>query len=130
MKNSLNLCFAILLLVVLGCTCPKKLAELSNGHSSPTPYSIRDTPNTSDDQPVLKSGDYDVTMEKYNQLKIGMARAEVENILGGKGVEISNSSGGGLRFSVNQWESNNFKSIILTFKNDKIMTKAQVGLDK
>lgn len=71
-----------------------------------------------------------VTLENYEKLKIDMERSEVEGILGGKGVEISSSKGGGMTFSVNKWEGDNFKSIILTFKNDKIMTKTQVGLDK
>jgi hypothetical protein len=57
-----------------------------------------------------------------------MPRSEVESILGGKGTEISSSTGGGMRFSVNKWEGEKFKSIILSFKNDKIMTKSQVGL--
>lgn len=69
-------------------------------------------------------------MDNYNRLKTGMPRAEVENILGGKGSEVSSSSGGGMRFSVNKWEGENFRSIILTFRNDKIMSKLQVGLDK
>ena len=68
-------------------------------------------------------------MEKYNQLKIGMARSEVERILGGKGAEVSPpTTGGGVRFSVNKWEGEDYKSVILSFRDDKIMTKAQVGL--
>ncbi len=69
-------------------------------------------------------------MEKYNQIKVGMARSEVESILGGKGTEISSSTGGGMRFSVNKWQGDNFRSIILSFRNDKVNTKSQVGLDK
>ncbi len=57
-----------------------------------------------------------------------MARAEVENTLGGKGTEISSSMGGGVKFSVNKWEGERFQSIILSFRNDKVMTKSQVGL--
>jgi hypothetical protein len=67
-------------------------------------------------------------MAKYNQLSVGQARSEVERILGGKGEEISRSKGGGVSFSVNKWEGDDFKSIILSFKNDKIMSKSQVGL--
>lgn len=67
-------------------------------------------------------------MEKYNRLKVGMPRSEVENTLGGKGTEISSSVGGGVRFSVNKWEGEKFQSIILSFRNDKVMSKSQVGL--
>lgn len=57
-----------------------------------------------------------------------MPRADVENTLGGKGTEISSSTGGGVRFSVNKWEGEGFQSIILSFRNDKVMSKSQVGL--
>ena len=67
-------------------------------------------------------------MDKYNKLRIGMDRSDVESLLGGKGTEISSSSGGKMRFSVNKWEGEDFKTIILSFKDDKIMTKSQVGL--
>lgn len=127
MKNSVNLCFVIFLLVVLGCSCPKKLAELANKDNNAAPTS---TPTSSSPTSTTEStkGGYDLTMEKYNKLKIGMPRSEVENTLGGKGTEISSSTGGGVRFSVNKWEGERFKSIILSFKNDKIMSKSQVGL--
>lgn len=132
LRNATNLGFVVLLLAVIGCSCPK-LADLAKngGSSSPNPSATstpatRSTPFTS---PSSKET-YDVTMAKYNQLKIGMARSEVERILGGKGTEISSSTGGKMTFSVNKWEGEKFKSIILSFKDDKIMSKSQVGLDR
>jgi hypothetical protein len=127
MKNSLNLGAAVLFLVVLGCACPK-LSELARGGkpastpSSPPP-AVPLPPST-----VSPGGDYELTMEKYNQLSTGMARSRVEQVLGGKGTEISSSTGGGVRFSVNKWEGDKFKTIIISFRNDKIMSKSQVGL--
>ncbi len=79
-------------------------------------------------QPADGNSDQYLTMANYNLLKIGTPRSEVEEILGGKGIEISSSSGGGMSFSVNKWEGEKFKSIILTFRDDKIMSKSQVGL--
>ncbi len=73
-------------------------------------------------------GSYNLTMENYNKLYIGMARSEVERILGGKGTSVSDSTGGGIRFTVDKWEGENYKSIILSFRDEKIMTKSQVGL--
>lgn len=130
MKNTLNLCLAILFLVVLGCSCPATLAELGKQVDSSTPYptpSANSTTSTTTNT-TTSEGEYDLTMEKYNQLTIGMARSKVEEILGGKGTEISSSTGGGVRFSVNKWDGENFKSIILSFRNDKIMTRSQAGL--
>ena len=126
MKNSINLCLAILFLVVLGCSCPSKLAELGKNKQTPTPAPFS-TP-TQNPTPTVSKGEYDLTMEKYNQISVGTKRSDVERILGGKGTEVSNTSGGGIKFTVNKWEGDNYKSIILSFKADKVMTRAQVGL--
>lgn len=129
MKNSLNLCVAIIFLVVMGCSCPKLSDLAKQGNSTTTPSSTpSSTPSTISSPSSPSTAGYDVTMDKYNQLSIGMARSKVEDILGGKGTEISSSTGGGVRFSVNKWEGEKFKSIILSFRNDKIMSKSQVGL--
>ena len=126
MKNSLNLVLAVLLLTVLGCACPKLSDMLNKRSSTPLPAATPTLPSSSPS--TSSKGDYDITMDKYTQIKIGMARSDVERILGGKGVEISNSVGGGVRFSVNKWEGEKYRSIILSFKNDKVMSKTQVGL--
>ena len=132
--NSVNLGFVVLLLVVLGCSCPERLSEFTKGGGSSSNNINRATP-----EPTLTPGkstttsskaEYDVTKAKYDQLSIGMERSKVESILGGKGIEVSSSKGGNMSFSVNKWVGDNYKSIILSFKNDKIMTKSQVGLDK
>lgn len=125
MKNAFGLVFSILLLVVIGCSCPSKLAELGKKKETTPPPTA--TPYTPSSTPV-KKGEYDISMDKYEQIKIGTSRSDVERILGGKGTEISSSTGGGVRFSVNKWEGERFKSIILSFKNDKVMSKSQVGL--
>jgi hypothetical protein len=126
MKNSLNLCAVILFLVALGCSCPK-LSELGSKRGSSTP-SPTPTTSSTPSTPVSTKGEYNLSMEKYNKIKVGMARSAVENTLGGKGTEISSSVGGGMRFSVNKWEGERFQSIILSFRNDKVMSKSQVGL--
>ncbi len=126
MKNAFGLIFSILLLVVIGCSCPSKLAELGKKKETTTPPPAA-TPYSPSSTPVSK-GEYDVTMDKYQQIKIGTSRSDVESLLGGKGTEISSSVGGGVRFSVNKWEGDRYKSIILSFKNDKVMSKSQVGL--
>jgi hypothetical protein len=121
--NVSNLGFVILLLAVLACSCPK-LGELTGKGNSGTSSNSNTAPFT------IKTGEYELTMDKYDQLNVGMARSDVETILGGKGTEVSTSTGGGLTFTVVKWEGENFKTIILTFKNDKIYQKTQVGLDK
>lgn len=126
--HSANLALIFVILITLGCSC-SKLAELSKKHKT-EPSSNRPvtTATTEQETDEAATGKYELTLAQFEQLKIGMARSEVEAILGGKGEEISSSEGGGMKFSVNKWEGPNFKSVILSFKNDKIMTKNQVGL--
>ncbi|MBL8182506.1 MAG: hypothetical protein JNL64_12945 [Blastocatellia bacterium] len=126
MKNTANIAIVILFLTVLGCSCPnlKNLTEKkSDASPTPPPANTISTPSI-----TKNKGEYDVTMAKYEKIKVGTPRAEVESILGGKGEEISNTTGGGVRFSVNKWQGDNFAAIILSFKNDKVMTRQQVGL--
>ncbi|HMQ04567.1 MAG TPA: hypothetical protein PKD26_11675 [Pyrinomonadaceae bacterium] len=128
MKNSLNLALIFLLLVVLGCSC-QRLQELTAEKDSP-PASSPSTSNTTSvpERTPGATSTSGLTMAKYNQLKIDMDKREVEKILGGPGEEISTTSGGGSTFSVYKWSGENFTSIIISFRNDKIMTKSQVGL--
>src|ERR1043166_4625452 len=90
-----------------------------------------DTSNSerSDKPDKSEKSDNRLTLANYNRLKEGMPRSEAENILGGKGSELSSSSGGGMRFTVVQWQGKNYNSIIITFQNDKLQYKVQVGLD-
>lgn len=130
MKNSINLIAVILLFVVLGCTCPN-LDGLKGSNGSPPPPSSTPVASNSSGAPSktpVSTSTSSLTMEKYNQLKINMPKNEVDRILGGPGTEISTSSGGGMTFSVYKYSGEDFTSIILTFKNDKIMSKSQVGL--
>jgi hypothetical protein len=123
-QNWSNLGFIILILVVLGCSCPN-LSDLAR-KTAETPAKATPPPPAS--TPETIKGEYVVTMAKYNQIRKGMPRVDVEEILGGKGTEISNSTGGGVRFTVHKWEGEKFRSIILTFRNDKVLEKRQVGL--
>ena len=132
LKSINNLGIVLLLLVVVGCSCPK-LSEFTKKPANPsptaTPAPFSSPANTSTTStPLEKKGDYELSMSKYNQISIGTSRSDVERILGGNGTEISNSVGGGVRFSVNKWEGANYSTVILSFRNDKVMTKSQVAV--
>ena len=131
MRNSLNLALTVLFLVVLGCSCPKINDLIKKSENAPppspaaTPYSPQ-TQGTPAKSSTTSSGD--LTIDKYNQIKTNMPRSDVESLLGGKGTQVSSSTGGGVTFEVHKWETSNYKTIIITFRNDKVMTKTQVGL--
>lgn len=127
MKNSLNLSLIILLFVALGCSCPK-LTELANKGAEPKPRTASPEPTATDT--VIKKGEYEVTKAKYEQIKIGMKKADVEKIFGGKGEEYYSGTGGGVSFTSVKWAGDNFKTILVSFRDDKVTSKSQVGLDK
>lgn len=124
MKNLFNLGFAVLFLVVLGCACPK-LDELKSGRNKseppPPPVSVNSNTKTSESSSGL-------TKAKFEQLKVGMKKSEVEDILGSAGSEVSTTTGGGMTFSTYKWEGENFASVIIVFQNEKVMSKTQYGL--
>ena len=127
MKNSLNLSLVMLLFVVLGCSCPK-LSELANKDTQPPPRASSPEPTTSDT--VTRKGEYEVTKAKYDQIKTGMKKADVEKIFGGKGEEYYSGTGGGVSFTSVKWAGDNFKTVLVSFRDDKVTSKSQVGLDK
>ncbi len=126
MKNSFNLGFIALLLVVLGCSCPnlKNFRSSETGTNSPTPNSTPSETNISTPPPNNSS----ITMAKYNQVKNGISYDDAVKILGGEGNEISNSEIGKYKTATYKWDGENYSYIILTFQNDKLMFKAQGNL--
>ncbi|HTK37793.1 MAG TPA: hypothetical protein VL325_04815 [Pyrinomonadaceae bacterium] len=132
MKNSLNLALTVLFLAVLGCSCPKinDLIKKSENAPPPTPAATPFSPQ-SQSTPARSStpATGDLTLDKYNQIKTNMPRSDVETLLGGKGTQVSSSTGGGVTFEVHKWATPDYKTIIITFRNDKVMTKTQVGLE-
>jgi len=130
MKNSLNLALTILFLAVLGCSCPKlnDLIKKSENAPPPTPAATPVSPRSQSTPKTSTSSTGDLTLDQYNQIKTNMPRSDVETLLGGKGTQVSSSTGGGVTFEVHKWETSDYKTIIITFKNDRVMTKTQVGL--
>jgi hypothetical protein len=119
MKNYFNLGFIVLVLVVLGCSCPK-LNDLGKKDSSPSPTSTPYvTPTGTTANKTTSGTSADLTKEKADKIKTGISRSEVESILG-PGEEVSTSKGGGLTFVVMKWSDSKYNYIIITFRNGKV----------
>lgn len=129
MKNSINLCFVLLGLIALGCNCGDRLKELSKRDGPSTNRSTPTTASSPESQSATKA-DYDVTMDKYERVKVGMKRSDVENVMGGKGTEYYSGKGGGVSFVSVKWVGEKFKTVLVSFRNDKVTSKSQVGLDR
>lgn len=131
MKNSLNLCIAILFLAVLGCSCPM-LKELTGGGDTSTPRPINiavntvSTPSSTPRSDAPTTGT--VTRAKFDQIDTGMKRADVEKIMGSKGEVYYSSTGGGVKYESVKWADAKYNTILVSYQNDKVTSKSQVGL--
>jgi len=70
-----------------------------------------------------------LTTANYEKVQTGMSQAEVEAVLG-KGEETSSTSLGGQSGKSLMWKdkSDPAKNVVIMFMNDKVMSKAQIGL--
>lgn len=129
MKNSLNFGLVVLLLVVLGCSCPfLKDLKLDEKEDAPKPAATPFVANTA--TPKVKTSDKtaSLTLDDYNQLKNDMSKSEVEKILGGEGEQVSSSEIGKYKIETYKWQGENFSFVIITFRNDKVFSKSQANL--
>lgn len=130
MKNLFNLGFVVLLLVVLGCNCQRKLQEIADQAKTPTPSS---SPSTSSNSPTSsspstsdkKSG---LTLDKFNQIKNGMTYKEVIAIIGSEGTQTMSSGEGKYKVESYKWEGDNYQYLSVVFMGDKVNSKVQNGL--
>jgi hypothetical protein len=130
MKNSFNLGFIILVLAVLGCSCPKlnELANKDNSSPSPTPY-VTSSPGATTTPPGNKStSGSGLTKEKFAQIKNGMTYKQVVDILGSEGEETSSSEIGRYKVASYKWSGPEYSMIYGVFTNDKLTSKTQANL--
>lgn len=127
MKNSFNLGFIVLVLVVLGCSCPKldELAKNDSSSPSPTP-SATSSPSSSPGTKTTSGSE--ITKEKYDQIKNGMSYKQVVEIIGSEGEETSSSQIGRYKVSSYKWQGPGFTMIYGVFNNDKLTSKTQANL--
>lgn len=129
MKNLYNIGFIVLILVVLGCNC-SKLEEFTKGKSTPPPLPPANaTPSPSATSTTTTStSESPLTKAKFDQIKKGMPKADVERLLGSSGEEVSTSKGGGHTYTVVKWTDKNYAYVIITYDNGKVWTMSQGGL--
>lgn len=129
MKNSFNLGFIVLILAVLGCSCPKlnELANKDNSSPSPTPY-VTSSPGATTTPPGNKTTGPALTKENFAKIKNGMSYKQVVEILGSEGEETSSSEIGRYKVASYKWEGPGYASVYGVFTNDKLTSKTQANL--
>ena len=116
MKNTIG--FIVILAAILGCSSFGKKDTPSNAATAPT----RTEPAKTDAPPPSAS---DLTLEKFNQLTVGMKYDEVVKILGSAGTESSSSSSAGNTYKTYKWEGSNNARIMASFRNEVLTSKNQ-----
>lgn len=77
---------------------------------------------------VSNTGDADLTMDKYNQIKTGMSYEEIVKIIGSEGEESNSSTAGNFEIKTYTWKGPKFTRIFATFRNNELSAKSQTGL--
>ena len=116
MKNTIG--FVVILAAILGCSSFSKKETANNAAPAPA----RTEPAKTEAAPPSAS---DLTLEKFNQLNVGMKYDEVVKILGSAGTESSSSSSAGNSYKTFKWEGANNARITGMFKNDALTSKNQ-----
>lgn len=129
MKNSGNLAILILVFVTIGCVCPRSDLFNRQQTNQANVAATREVDRSDDSTTRTTASGPKLSMKQYSDIKIGMTKKDVNEVVGFEGNEMSSSSGGGQTFSVYQWKGEGYSSIIITFRNDKVFSKSQVGLD-
>ena len=66
--------------------------------------------------------------EEYSRVETGMSYSQVVDIVGSRGKEMSRTSLGGHTSVTVLWENWDGSNMIVSFSNDRVVTKAQAGL--
>ena len=125
---------------ILGCTLPKE--NSNSGQTSSPPTSPTNTATTSSSPARAATNDSltnanipastaGVTMANFNRLQNGMTYAQVVQILGKEGEELSVMESGGVKIVLYKWDADEKDSgatMSAFFKNGKLDSKLQFAL--
>ena len=88
-----------------------------------------DTTTTRSPTPANTQPQGSVTRAQFDAIKTGMDRSEVERLMGSRGEEYYSGVGGGVSDVSVKWVGQNYKTILISYQNNKVTSKTQVGLD-
>lgn len=123
--SSLAALFVALMLVLSATACSSSSGgsgSANDGSASTNEASASNTMNVSasTDSGVIDS-------DKFARIESGMTYEEVVSIIGSEGTEDTTSQVGDITTTIYEWQSDSFGVATVTFQNDKVVNKTQVG---
>lgn len=88
-------------------------------------YGLNSLRSSSDATEPARPG---VTLAGYNRIQDGMSYAQVVQILGKSGQEISSNNIAGFKTVMYQWDDGSFGNMNAIFQNGALTSKSQLGL--
>lgn len=130
MKNLYKFICSLLICIALNSACSNQSNEnaVKNQSNAPvvnqTQVSATQTPTPFTNKPIKKD---ELSMAKFDQLKNGMTYEQSVEIIGGEGAEVESAESGKSKVIKYKWDDEK-SSIILTFENEKLISKKQENL--
>jgi hypothetical protein len=97
--------------------------------ASPEPSAAATEKPAPTPKPTPKNGK-EITLEEFNKVEAGMTYEKVVEIIGSAGTVMSEVGKKGEKNHtvMYSWDASGFGSANATFQNDKLLSKAQIGL--
>lgn len=131
MKKVLTTLGVLFIIFVGGCTAI--LMSIGEDLDTETVTTNHDTTETKKDTETKvtkkKEDKSKLTLEKFNKIKTNMTYDEVVKILGVEGEVMSESEVAGIKTVLYTWDGSFGANMNATFQNDKLISKAQLGLE-
>ncbi len=117
----------ILVLVVISALALVVLVAFALDHNEPAPQTA--SPAPAQLQSGAQAAPTNIKLTNYQAIQSGMSYDQVANVLGSPGQELSASEVGGVHSRALVWSTpDGFGNITALFQNDRLITKANVGL--
>ena len=125
MKKLLILIGVLAIMFVGGCS---ESAD-SNNEKVATNANTNNNEQKQEKETKKKETKSKLTLDKFNKVQTNMSYKEVVKILGSKGKVLSESEVGGIKTVMYQWDGSFGANMNAMFQKDKLISKAQFGLE-
>lgn len=119
--------WVLLLVIIMIATFTSGCGSADNSTEKSTVENVTTASSETKAEVETTKEDSKVNYENFLNIKMGSSLADVESMLG-EGNEQSSSEVGGIKTAVYLWNGSSLSNVNVTFQNDEVMGKAQIGL--